>query len=103
MEYSFGGLDELLLAYAITIHKAQGSEYPVVVIPLMTPHYAMLARKLLYTGIMRGKRLVVLFGQRKALVMAARNGGMRRSWSKLREWLNSLDANIASTTLSVVL
>ncbi len=76
-----------MLAYATTIHKAQGSEYPVVVIPLATQHYAMLARNLLYTGVTRGKRLVVLVGQRKALAMAIKNGNARRRWSKLREWL----------------
>ena len=76
-----------MLAYATTIHKAQGSEYPAVVIPLTTQHYAMLARNLLYTGVTRGKRLVVLVGQRKALAIAVRNGAGRRRWSKLREWL----------------
>ena len=88
VEYGFGELDELVLAYATTIHKAQGSEYPAVVIPLMTQHYVMLARNLLYTGVTRGKRLVVLVGQRKALAMAIRNAGSRRRWSKLREWLS---------------
>ena len=92
VEYAFGELDELVLAYATTIHKAQGSEYPVVVIPIMTQHYAMLARNLLYTGVTRGKRLVVLVGQRKALAMAVRNAGGRRRWSKLREWLAPLPA-----------
>ncbi len=87
VEYGFGELDELVLAYATTIHKAQGSEYPAVVIPLATQHYAMLARNLLYTGVTRGKRLVVLVGQRKALAMAVRNASGRRRWSKLREWL----------------
>ena len=85
--YGFGELDELVLAYATTIHKAQGSEYPAVVIPLTTQHYAMLARNLLYTGVTRGKRLVVLVGQRRALGIALRNQGGRRRWSKLREWL----------------
>ncbi|WP_237481841.1 SF1B family DNA helicase RecD2 [Lichenibacterium dinghuense] len=85
--YGFGELDELVLAYATTIHKAQGSEYPAVVIPVMTQHYTMLARNLLYTGVTRGKRLVVLVGQRKAIAMAVRNGGQRRRWSKLGEWL----------------
>ena len=89
VDYGFGELDELVLAYATTIHKAQGSEYPVVVIPLATQHYVMLARNLLYTGVTRGKRLVVLVGQRKALAMAVRNGNARRRWSKLREWLQS--------------
>ncbi len=93
VEYGFGELDELALAYATTIHKAQGSEYPVVVIPLMTQHYAMLARNLLYTGVTRGKRLVVLVGQRKALAMAVRNAGARRRWSKLREWLKPVAAD----------
>ena len=85
--YGFGELDELVLAYATTIHKAQGSEYPAVVIPVMTQHYTMLARNLLYTGVTRGKKLVVLVGQRKAIAMAVRNGGQHRRWSKLREWL----------------
>ena len=85
--YGFGELDELVLAYATTIHKSQGSEYPAVVIPLTTQHYTMLARNLLYTGVTRGKRLVVLVGQRRALAIAVRNGSGRRRWSKLREWL----------------
>jgi exodeoxyribonuclease V alpha subunit len=86
--YGFGELDELVLAYATTIHKSQGSEYPAVVIPVTTQHYTMLARNLLYTGVTRGKRLVVLIGQRKALAIAVRNQGARRRWSKLREWLS---------------
>ena len=85
--YGFGELDELVLAYATTIHKSQGSEYPAVVIPLTTQHYTMLARNLLYTGVTRGKRLVVLVGQRRALAIAVRNGNGRRRWSKLGEWL----------------
>jgi len=85
--YGFGELDELVLAYATTIHKSQGSEYPAVVIPLVTQHYAMLARNLLYTGVTRGRKLVVLVGQKKALAIAVRNQGGRQRWSKLREWL----------------
>jgi exodeoxyribonuclease V alpha subunit len=65
--HGFSELDELMLAYATTIHKSQGSEYPAVVIPLTTQHYPMLQRNLVYTGVTRGKRLVVLIGQRKAL------------------------------------
>jgi exodeoxyribonuclease V alpha subunit len=84
VSYGFGELDELVLAYAATIHKSQGSEYPAVVIPLVTQHYVMLARNLLYTGVTRGKRLVVLVGQRKALAIAVRNHGSRRRWAKLR-------------------
>ena len=87
VSYGFGELDELALAYAATIHTSQGSEYPAVVIPLVTQHYVMLARNLLYTGVTRGKRLVVLVGQRKALAIAVRNHGSRRCWAKLREHL----------------
>ena len=64
-------LDEIALAYAITIHKSQGSEFPAVVIPLAMQQYMLLQRNLVYTGITRGKKLVVLIGQRKALAMAA--------------------------------
>jgi exodeoxyribonuclease V alpha subunit len=87
--YGFGELDTLVPAYAATIHKAQGSEYPAVVIPLMTQHYAMLQRNLLYTGVTRGKRLVVVVGQRKAVAIAVKNASGRRRWSKLAEWLAS--------------
>jgi exodeoxyribonuclease V alpha subunit len=85
--YDFGELDTLVPAYAVTIHKSQGSEYPAVVIPIMTQHYAMLQRNLLYTGVTRGKRLVVLVGQKKAIAIAVRNVSGRRRWSKLDEWL----------------
>ena len=86
--YGFGELDTLVLAYAATIHKSQGSEYPAVVIPVLTQHYAMLQRNLLYTGVTRGKQLVVLVGQRKAVAIAVRNVSGRRRWSKLKEWLD---------------
>jgi exodeoxyribonuclease V alpha subunit len=85
--YDLAELDRIVLAYATTIHKAQGSEYPAVVIPLTMQHFPMLQRNLLYTGITRGKRLVVLVGQRKALALAVRNADARRRWSKLRELL----------------
>ncbi|WP_417281705.1 ATP-dependent RecD-like DNA helicase [Azospirillum himalayense] len=85
--YDFGELDEIVLAYATTIHKSQGSEYPVVVIPVVTQHYTMLHRNLIYTGVTRGKRLVVMLGQRRALAMAVRGTQGRRRWTKLGEWL----------------
>ncbi|WP_408863372.1 ATP-dependent RecD-like DNA helicase [Acidiphilium acidophilum] len=85
--YGFGELDTLVPAYAATIHKSQGSEYPAVVIPILTQHFAMLQRNLIYTGITRGKRLVVLVGQRKAIAIAVRNVSGRRRWTKLAEWL----------------
>jgi exodeoxyribonuclease V alpha subunit len=87
--YEFGELDTLVPAYAATIHKSQGSEYLAVVIPLMTQHYPMLQRNLLYTGVTRGKKLVVLVGQKKAVAIAVRNVAGRRRWSKLSEWLSS--------------
>jgi exodeoxyribonuclease V alpha subunit len=87
--YGFGELDTLVPAYAATIHKSQGSEYPAVVIPVMTQHYTMLQRNLLYTGVTRGKRLVVLVGQKKAVAIAVRGVSGRRRWSKLGEWLRS--------------
>jgi exodeoxyribonuclease V alpha subunit len=96
--YAFGELDTLVPAYAATIHKSQGSEYPAVIIPLLTQHYAMLQRNLLYTGVTRGKKLVVLVGQRKAIAIAVRNVSGRRRWSKLGEWLNPAPgSNIAVT------
>jgi len=85
--YETSELDNLVLAYATTIHKAQGSEYPAVILPLAIQHYAMLQRNLLYTGLTRGKRLVVIVGQKKAAVIAVRNVSSRKRWSKLREWL----------------
>ena len=86
--YGFGELDTLVPAYAATIHKSQQrAEYPAVVIPVLTQHYAMLQRNLVYTGITRGKRLVVLVGQKKAIAIAVRNASGRRRWSKLDEWL----------------
>src|SRR5438270_1664360 len=85
--YGFSELDTLVPAYAPTIHKSQGSEYSAVVIPVMTQHYTMLQRNLLYTGVTRGKRLVVLVGQKKAVAIAVRNVSGRRRWSKLSEWL----------------
>ncbi len=87
--YGFGELDTLVPAYAATIHKSQGSEYPAVVIPILTQHYAMLQRNLLYTGVTRGKKLVVVVGQKKAVAIAVRNVLGRRRWSKLAEWLRA--------------
>ena len=87
VEYQFGELDEVALAYAISIHKSQGSEYPAVVIPMMMQHYMMLRRNLLYTGITRARKLVVLVGQKKAVGMAVKERVEKRRWTKLTEWL----------------
>ena len=87
--YRLGELDELVLAYATTIHKSQGSEYLAVVLPLTTQHYPMLRRNLLYTGVTRGRRLVVIVGQPRAIAIAVRGGQSLRRWSKLKEWLEA--------------
>ena len=83
ISYDFSELDELVLAYAVSVHKSQGSEYPVVVMPVMTQHYVMLQRNLLYTGITRGKKLVVLVGTPKSIAMAIRNNKTTRRNSYL--------------------
>ena len=81
--YEFSETDELTLAYAVSVHKSQGSEYPVVVIPLMTQHFPLLQRNLLYTAITRGKHLVVLIGSRRAISIALRNDKPRLRSSRL--------------------
>ena len=85
--FDYTDLDQISLAYATTIHKSQGSEYPAVIIPITMQSYMMLRRNLIYTGITRGKKLVVLIGQKKALAMAVRDNKGSRRYSKLREWL----------------
>ena len=85
--YGAEGLDNLELAYAVSVHKSQGSEYPAVVIPLVMQHYAMLRRNLLYTAVTRGKRLVVIIGSRRALQRAVREVGDQLRYTRLAERL----------------
>ncbi|HEX4964976.1 MAG TPA: ATP-dependent RecD-like DNA helicase [Thermoanaerobaculia bacterium] len=85
--YDHGALDELVLAYACTIHKSQGSEYPCVVIPLHSSHYVMLQRNLLYTALTRAKRLAVLVGEERALRIAVGNRRVRARFTRLAERL----------------
>ncbi len=85
--YDYGSLDELVLAYACTIHKSQGSEYPCVIIPLHTTHYVMLQRNLLYTALTRAKRLAILVGEEKALRVAIGNKRVRPRFTRLAERL----------------
>jgi exodeoxyribonuclease V alpha subunit len=85
VRYDFDELDEITMAYAISIHKSQGSEYPAVIVPLMTQHYVLLQRNLLYTAMTRGKKIVVLIGTRKALNIALRNDKPRRRLSSLAD------------------
>ncbi|MFP4255975.1 MAG: ATP-dependent RecD-like DNA helicase [Desulfobacterales bacterium] len=83
VDYSFSGLDELVPAYAVSVHKSQGSEFPVVVMPVLTQHYIMLQRNLLYTGVTRGRRLVVLVGTKKAMAIAVKNDRPGRRYTHL--------------------
>jgi exodeoxyribonuclease V alpha subunit len=88
VDYDFNELDEIALAYATSIHKAQGSEYPVVVIPMAMQHYMLLERNLLYTAVTRGKKLVVVIAQTKALAMAIKNQRSQRRITNLISRLN---------------
>jgi exodeoxyribonuclease V alpha subunit len=90
VSYDFHELDELVLAYAVTVHKSQGSEYPVVIIPLVNQHRMLLQRNLLYTAITRAKKFCVLVGQPYALEMAVRNDRVARRNTGLAEWLKLL-------------
>jgi exodeoxyribonuclease V alpha subunit len=87
IEYDWSEADELTLAYAVSVHKAQGSEYPAIVMPLLTQHYMMLQRNLLYTAITRAKKLVVLVGSKRALAMAVKNNQPNERFSGLKERL----------------
>jgi exodeoxyribonuclease V alpha subunit len=81
-------LDEVVLAYACSIHKSQGSEYPAVVIPLLIQHYVLLQRNLIYTAVTRGKKLVILVGTRKALALGIKNDKTKRRYTHLRKRLS---------------
>ncbi|WP_072697250.1 SF1B family DNA helicase RecD2 [Desulfovibrio litoralis] len=88
--YTFEELDELVPAYAISVHKSQGSEYPVIVLPILTQHYVLLQRNLVYTGVTRGKKLVVLVGEPKAVNIAVSNNNMRKRYTLLAERLRGM-------------
>ncbi len=85
--YDFPDLDEIVLAYAISVHKSQGSEYPAVVMPLLTQHYVLLQQNLIYTAVTRGKRLVVIVGTRKALAIGVKNNKTDQRFTGLRHRL----------------
>jgi exodeoxyribonuclease V alpha subunit len=87
--YDYSDLDEVVLAYAVSVHKSQGSEYPVVILPVVTQHYMLLQRNLIYTGITRAKKLVILIGTKKALAIAIRNNKPQRRYTLLSERLTA--------------
>ena len=84
LSYDYSELDEIVLAYAVSVHKSQGSEYPVVVLPVMTQHYILLQRNLIYTAITRGKKLVVMIGTKKALAIGVNNNKTRKRYTRLK-------------------
>ena len=88
MTYERKELDELALAYAMSVHKSQGSEYPIVILPLTAGHHVMLQRNLLYTAVTRAKRQVILLGTKAALCTAVENDRMRKRYTLLAERLN---------------
>ncbi len=88
--YDFSELDEIVLAYAISVHKSQGSEYPVVIIPIITQHYILLQRNLIYTAVTRAKKLAVLVGTWKALAIGIKNDKTRKRYTLLKERLKFL-------------
>jgi exodeoxyribonuclease V alpha subunit len=85
VEYDYIESDQIVLAYSITVHKSQGSEFSVVIFPILTQHYIMLQRNLLYTGMTRAKKLLILLGSRKALSMAVNNIKLEPRFSMLKE------------------
>jgi exodeoxyribonuclease V alpha subunit len=89
--YEYSELDEIVLAYAISVHKSQGSEYPAVVIPILGQHYILLQRNLIYTAVTRGKSLVVMVGSKKALAMGIKNDRIMERYTRLAERLKRTD------------
>ncbi|MFH1954915.1 MAG: ATP-dependent RecD-like DNA helicase [Pseudomonadota bacterium] len=88
--YDFTELDEIVLAYAVSVHKSQGSEYPAIIVPVLTQHYMLLQRNLIYTAVTRGKRLVILIGTKKALAIGVKNDKTRKRYTFLEKRLRSM-------------
>ncbi|MEW5800899.1 MAG: ATP-dependent RecD-like DNA helicase [bacterium] len=95
VSYDFLELEELVLAYAVSVHKSQGSEYPAVIVPVVTQHYMLLQRNLLYTAVTRARKLVVLIGTRKALAIAVKNDKVQKRYTRLADRIRTM----ASSTL----
>ena len=98
--YDYGDLNEVGLAYAVTIHKSQGSEYPVVILPLYMQHYLMLSRNLFYTGLTRAKKLAIIIGQEKPITIAVKQVKDRLRYTKLKERLISFSESVKYPLLS---
>ena len=86
--YGYADLEEIVLAYAVSVHKSQGSEYPAVIIPVLTQHYLLLQRNLIYTAVTRGRKLVVMVGTRKALTIGVRNDKTQKRYTYLKQRLS---------------
>jgi exodeoxyribonuclease V alpha subunit len=86
--YGSADLDEIVLAYAVSVHKSQGCEYPAVIIPVLTQHYLLLQRNLIYTAVTRGRKLVVMVGTRKALTIGIRNDKTQKRYTYLKQRLS---------------
>jgi exodeoxyribonuclease V alpha subunit len=94
VSYEYPELDEIVLAYAISVHKSQGSEYPVIVMPVLTQHYVLLQRNLLYTGITRGKKMVVLVGTKKAIAISIKNNKPQKRYTLLKDRLSTTRSTV---------
>lgn len=97
--YDFTDLDEIVLAYAVSVHKSQGSEYPAVIIPILTQHYMLLQRNLIYTAVTRGRRLVIVIGTKKALAIGVKNDKTRKRYTFLEQRLRNSKLRPASLIL----
>lgn len=87
VEYDYPDLDEIVLAYAVSVHKSQGSEYPAIIIPILIQHYMLLQRNLIYTAVTRGRKLVVIVGTKKALAIGINNNKTQRRFTYLKHRL----------------
>jgi exodeoxyribonuclease V alpha subunit len=96
--YDYGDLNEVALAWSISIHKSQGSEYPVVILPIYMTHYVMLSRNLIYTGLTRAKKLAIVIGSNKAIGMAVRQVNQQERYTRLKERLGSKNILIYDTS-----
>lgn len=100
VDYDFSDLDEVVLAYAVSVHKAQGSQFPVIVIPVHTQHYVLLQRNLIYTGITRGRKLVVMVGTKKALAIAVKNNKTQKRYTRLK-WRLTIGSSASESMMAL--